>query len=97
MTWDEKLRQRFADKIVNKALARRVIQRQLPRFVTEYLLARYADRGETEALRVVNDTIQKHFPEPRHAERVVFDLAQQVRCACLASSMPTMMRVFMRL
>jgi ATP-dependent Lon protease len=77
MTWEDKLRQRFPDKVVSKALARKVIQRQLPRFVTEYLLAHYADRGETEALRIVNDTIQKNFPEQRHAERVVFDLAQQ--------------------
>ncbi|HEY64523.1 MAG TPA: hypothetical protein G4O02_08110 [Caldilineae bacterium] len=77
MTWEEKLRQRFPDKIVNKALTRKIIRRQLPRFVTEYLLARYAERGETEALRIVNDIIQKHFPEPRHAERVVFELAQQ--------------------
>jgi len=77
MTWEDKLRQRFPDKIVNKALTRKIIQRQLPRFVTEYLLARYADRGETEALRLVNDIILKHFPEARHAERVVFDLAQQ--------------------
>lgn len=77
MTWEDKLRERFPDKIVNKALTKKIIRRQLPRFVSEYLLARYADRGEAEALRLVNDIILKHFPEPRHAERVVFDLAQQ--------------------
>lgn len=76
-TWEEKLRERFPDKIVNKDLTRKIIQRQLPRFVTEYLLARYADRGETETLRLTNELILKHFPEPRHAERVVFELAQE--------------------
>lgn len=76
-TWETKLVERFPDKIVNKGLTRKIIQRQLPRFVTEYLLARYADRGETEALRITNDLILKHHPEARHAERVVFDLAQE--------------------
>ncbi len=77
MSWEEKLRERFGDKIVNKGLIRKVIRRQLPRFVSEYLLARYADRGEHEALRTVNELVRDYYPEPRHAERVIFEMAQQ--------------------
>ena len=83
MGWQEKLALRFSDKVVNKGLARKIIRRQLPRFVSEYLLARYADRGEAEALRLANDVIVKHFPEARHAERVVYELAQEGRMRLL--------------
>ncbi|MEA3407972.1 MAG: BREX system Lon protease-like protein BrxL [Chloroflexota bacterium] len=77
MDWTQKLAERFPDKIVNKGLTRRIMQHHLPRFVTEYLLARYAYRGKEEALRVVNQLIRDYYPEPRHAERVVFEMSEQ--------------------
>jgi len=75
--WRSKLREQFPDKVVNKSLTRKIIRRQIPRFVSEYLLARYADRGELEALRTANDIVTRYYPEPRHVERIVFDLAQE--------------------
>jgi len=77
MRWQDKLIERFQDKIIPKRMMSNLVRRALPRFVTEYLLARYVDRGEEEAVRLVNRIIAEYYPESREAERVLYELSRE--------------------
>lgn len=77
MSWQDKLKEHFPDKVIEKHMMSSLARRSIPRFVSEYLLAKYIDRGEDEALRVANQIMRDYYPEMRHSERVLFELSNE--------------------
>ena len=77
MTWQDKLKDHFQDKVIEKQLMSNLSRRTIPRFVSEYLLAKYAGRGQTEAIRIANKIMQDYYPEMRHSQRVLFELSNE--------------------
>lgn len=77
MTWQDKLKNHFQDKVIEKQLMSNLSRRTIPRFVSEYLLAKYAGRGQTEAIRIANKIMQDYYPEMKHSQRVLFELSNE--------------------
>ncbi|MFQ5728786.1 MAG: BREX system Lon protease-like protein BrxL [Waddliaceae bacterium] len=75
MSWQDKLKEHFPDKVIEKHLMSNLARRTIPRFVSEYLLAKYAQRGQDEAIRVANQIMRDYYPEMRHSQRVLFELS----------------------
>ena len=75
MSWKDKLKEHFPDKVIEKHLMSNLARRTIPRFVSEYLLAKYAQRGQDEAIRVANQLMRDYYPEMRHSQRVLFELS----------------------
>lgn len=77
MPWQDKLKEHFPDKVIEKHLVSDLARRAIPRFVSEYLLAKYVERGQDEAIRVANQIMRDYYPEMRHSERVLFELSNE--------------------
>jgi len=77
MFWQDKLKERFPDKVIEKHLMSNLARRTIPRFVSEYLLAKYAQRGQDEAIKVANQIMRDYYPEMRHSQRVLFELSNE--------------------
>src|SRR5947209_19925638 len=69
---DDKVSSAFAGKVVRKDLVRKVkVGANVPVFVLEYLLGKYASSGDPRAvamgLQVVNDTLANNYIRPDEA------------------------------
>ena len=77
MSWQNKLKECFPDKVIEKHLMSHLSRRTIPRFVSEYLLAKYSSREQTEAIRIANQIMRDYYPEMRHSQRVLFELSTE--------------------
>ncbi|HEX2863646.1 MAG TPA: BREX system Lon protease-like protein BrxL [Deinococcales bacterium] len=70
MTLDDKLRGAFPGRVLNKRLTQAQLFNKVPRYVTEYLLARYAPDGNEAGVQKVKTLLTERFPGEDRAEEV---------------------------
>jgi len=76
---DSKLKQAFGSYLVRKELVHAHEMARLPRFISEYLIAKFY-LGETptqEEVRKLQDFVTIHFPELRDKDKILHDIMTQ--------------------
>ncbi|MCS7016041.1 MAG: BREX system Lon protease-like protein BrxL [Gemmatales bacterium] len=81
---DEKARQVYGERVVLKSLAERASFQRLPRYVTEFIIAKYV-KPQTwqEDLKKVQDRLRDHLPEAHRREWLKNELLRQRRLVLL--------------
>jgi ATP-dependent Lon protease len=64
--YDKKVMAIFNDTCINKVLVNENMARELPRYIFEWLLSKYQEKGQLspENRNRLRDLIEKHFPDP---------------------------------
>jgi ATP-dependent Lon protease len=73
---DSKVKSAFGPYVVRKELVHSHEISRLPRFISEYLVAKFCPSGEPteENMRKLQDFITIHFPEPRDKDKILHDI-----------------------
>lgn len=72
---DNKLRQVFANEVVNKRLSRVQQLDRVPRFISEYAVKELMGDGEdTSAVNRLTDFVRQYYPEPKDKDRVLYEI-----------------------
>lgn len=67
---DRKLAEVFPGRVLAKSLSRRQVFHRVPRYVVEYLLAKYAPDGDEPRVQKVQQLLQERYPGPEQREWV---------------------------
>jgi ATP-dependent Lon protease len=73
---DSKVKSAFGPYVVRKELVHLHEISRLPRFISEYLVAKFCPSGEPteENMRKLQDFVTIHFPEPRDKDKILHDI-----------------------
>ncbi|MEM3095145.1 MAG: hypothetical protein QXX64_05850, partial [Nitrososphaera sp.] len=72
---DTKVRQVFGTYAVNKRLVNSQEISRLPRFISEYLVAKFSGSdGGGDGLKKLTDFVNVHFPELRDKDKILHDI-----------------------
>jgi ATP-dependent Lon protease len=76
---DSKAKDAFGSYVVRKDLVRSHEINRLPRFISEYLVAKFYSSGEPtqEDVRKLQDFVTIHFPELRDKDKILHDIMTQ--------------------
>ena len=78
MEWSRRLAEVFPGAVVNKALGLRHEISQLPRFVSEWLVGKFCETGDTrENLAEMDDYVRAHYVERKQKNVALHRLEQQ--------------------
>jgi ATP-dependent Lon protease len=76
--WSKRLAEIYPGAVVNKAIGLRHEVNQLPRFVSEWLIGKFCESGEThENLASMDDYVRSHFIERKQKNIALHQLEQQ--------------------
>ena len=73
---DSKVKQAFGSYLVRKELVHAHEMTRLPRFISEYLIAKFylGENPTQEEVRKLQDFITIHFPEMREKDKILHDI-----------------------
>jgi ATP-dependent Lon protease len=77
--FDQKVKRVFDSYVVRKELVHAHEMARLPRFISEYLIAKFYLEGEPtqEEIRKLQDFVMIHFPELRDKDKILHDIMTQ--------------------
>ena len=77
--FDQKVKRVFDSYVVRKGLVHAHEMARLPRFISEYLIAKFYLEGEPtqEEIRKLQDFVMIHFPELRDKDKILHDIMTQ--------------------
>ena len=77
--FDIKVRNAFAPYVVKKELVHSHETSRLPRFISEYLIAKFCpmDNPTSDDLKKLSDFVNAHFPELRDKDKILHDIMTQ--------------------
>jgi predicted ATP-dependent Lon-type protease len=72
---DIKLRQVFANEVVNKRLSRVQQLDRVPRFISEYAVKELVgDSEDPSAMNSLTNFVRQYYPEPKDKDRILYEL-----------------------
>lgn len=78
LEWSKRLVEIYPGAVLNKSIGLRHEVSQLPRFVSEWLIGKYCETGETnENLENMDEYVRAHYMERKHKNIALHQLEQQ--------------------